>query len=157
MIAIDQVTKFLVTTQMEIGDSHRLIPGFLYLTYHRNSGAAFGIMQGQMLLFYGVTAIALILLITWLRRLNLEKEWVMGIALGLLIGGAIGNFIDRVINQAVIDFVHTIWWGRSFAIFNVADMALTVGAVLMMLDVLFLEKRRNSFETIGVVDERVQN
>lgn len=67
----------------------------------------------------------------------------MGVALALLLGGALGNFIDRILNQSVVDFVHTVWWGNSFPIFNVADIALTIGAIIMVVDVLFLEKRRN--------------
>ncbi|MCL2560535.1 MAG: signal peptidase II [Turicibacter sp.] len=142
VVALDQVTKQIITRTMEIGDSNPIINHFLYITYHRNSGAAFGILQGQMWFFYTITVIAIISLVIWISKLNMKKEKVLAIALALMLGGAIGNFIDRVVYQAVIDFVHTIWWGHSFPIFNVADVALVCGALLMVLDVIILDRLR---------------
>lgn len=143
VIALDQLTKQLITRTMEIGDSNPIINNFLYLTYHRNEGAAFGILQGQMIFFYIVTAIAVIGIVIWLSKLDMKKEKVLAVALALILAGTIGNFIDRVIYQAVIDFVHTVWWGNSFPIFNVADVALTVGAILMAFDVIVLSRKRS--------------
>jgi len=153
ILALDQVTKLIITGSMNIGQSIPIINGFLYITYHRNAGAAFGLFQGQMLFFYVATLVAVGAIVMWLRQLDLKKEWVMSIALALLLGGALGNFIDRVINQSVVDFIHTIWWGNSFPIFNVADIALTIGAIVMVIDVLFLEKRRRSIQVEGVLDD----
>jgi signal peptidase II len=143
VIALDQITKQFITRTMEIGDSNPIIDNFIYITYHRNSGAAFGILQGQMIFFYIMTAIAVIGIIIWLSKLNMRREKVLTVALALILGGAIGNFIDRVVYQAVIDFVHTIWWGRAFPIFNVADVALTIGAVLMAFDIIILDRIRS--------------
>lgn len=143
VIALDQLTKQLITRTMQLGDSHAIINNFLYLTYHRNEGAAFGILQGQMIFFYIITAIAVIGIVIWMSKINMKREKVLAIGLALILGGTIGNFIDRVIYQAVIDFVHTVWWGNSFAIFNVADAALTIGAVLMALDVIVLSRKRS--------------
>lgn len=143
VIVIDQLTKQLITRTMEIGQSNPIINNFLYITYHRNAGAAFGILQGQMLFFYVVTAVAVIGLLIWLRQLDIKKDQILAIALALILGGALGNFIDRVIYQSVIDFIHTVWWGAHFPIFNIADMALVSGALLMLLDVMVLERRRS--------------
>jgi signal peptidase II len=143
VIALDQLTKQVITRTMEIGDSNPIINNFLYITYHRNSGAAFGLFQGQMIFFYIVTAIAIISIVIWLRKLDMKREKVISVALALILGGALGNFIDRVMYQAVIDFIHTVWWGNSFPIFNVADIALTSGAVLMVFDIMILERRRS--------------
>jgi len=143
VIALDQVTKQLITSTMELGDSNPIINNFLYITYHRNQGAAFGIFQGQMLFFYVVTAITVIGILIWLRKLNVKEDRVLAIALVLILGGALGNFIDRVRYQAVIDFIHTVWWGNSFPIFNVADIALVCGAILMLFDILILDRRRD--------------
>lgn len=142
VLVVDQLTKQLITRTMEIGDSHRVIRNFLYITYHRNAGAAFGIFQGQMLFFYVITAIAVIAIILWMIKLDFKKEPILAISLALILGGALGNFVDRVMYQAVIDFVHTIWWGNSFPIFNVADIALVCGSILMAVDVLILDRRR---------------
>jgi len=143
VLVLDQVTKLIITGNMEIGQSIPVIDNFLYITYHRNAGAAFGLFQGQMLFFYVATLVAIGAIVLWLKQLDLRREWIMGVALALLLGGALGNFIDRILNQSVVDFVHTVWWGNSFPIFNVADIALTIGAIIMVVDVLFLEKRRN--------------
>jgi len=128
---------------MYLGDSNPIINNFLYITYHRNQGAAFGIFQGQMLFFYVVTAITVIGILIWLRKLNVKEDRILAIALVLILGGALGNFIDRVRYQAVIDFIHTVWWGNSFPIFNVADIALVCGAILMLFDILILDRRRD--------------
>jgi len=131
---------------MELGESIPVINNFLYITYYRNAGAAFGILQEQMLLFHIATCIAIVVIIFVLIRLDIENEKVLVIALTLFLGGIIGNFIDRVIYQNVIDFVHTVWWGWSFAIFNVADSAMVIAVGLMLFDVLILERRRNKKE-----------
>ena len=141
-VVLDQVTKQIVTRNMEIGDSIPVIDNFLSITYHRNSGAAWGIMQGQMLFFYIVTAITIAGLIFWLRKIDLKIEKVMAISLALMLAGAIGNLIDRIMYQSVIDFISTYWWGYSFPIFNIADSSLVIGVGLMAIDALFLERRR---------------
>ena len=143
VITLDQLTKLLITRTMEIGQSNPIINHFLYITYHRNSGAAFGILQGQMLIFYVVTAVAVIGIFIWVSKLDLRKDRVLAISLALILGGALGNFIDRIRFQAVIDFIHTVWWGHNFPIFNVADIALVCGAILMMLDLLILDRKKN--------------
>lgn len=142
VIGLDQLTKQIITSTMEIGDSTPVINNFLYLTYHRNEGAAFGILQGQMIFFYIITVITIIAIVIWLRNLDMKKEKLFAIGLAFILGGAIGNFIDRVIYQAVIDFIHTVWWGNNFPIFNVADTALTIGAILMAFDHIVLSRKR---------------
>ena len=142
VIVLDQLTKQLITRTMEIGDSNPIINNFLYITYHRNSGAAFGILQGQMLFFYVVTTVAVIGILIWLSKLKVKENRVLAISLALILGGALGNFIDRVRYQAVIDFIQTIWWGYHFPIFNLADVALVCGVILMMLDILILDRNR---------------
>jgi len=141
VIVLDQVTKQIITRTMEVGYPRTIINNFLYITYHRNAGAAFGILQGRMLFFYVVTAVAVIGILIWLRKLNIKQNRILAIALALVLGGALGNFIDRVMYRAVIDFIHTVWWGRDFPIFNVADIALVCGAILMLFDILIIDRR----------------
>jgi len=143
VVVLDQITKQWITRNMQLGESRPIIDNFLYLTYHRNSGAAWGILQDWMLFFYVVTVIAVIGILIWLRKLDVRKNRVLAIALVMILGGAIGNFIDRVIYQAVIDFIQTIWWGYRFPIFNVADIALVCGVILMMIDVLFVDRKKS--------------
>ena len=143
IVAFDQLTKQLITRNMQLGESNSIIENFLYITYHRNTGAAWGILQGQMILFYIVTAITVIGIIIWYRKLNMRKERILAIGLMFVLGGALGNFIDRVMYQAVIDFIHTVWWGRHFPIFNVADMALVSGMILILFDVIIVDRKKS--------------
>ncbi len=141
-IIIDQLTKFLVVQYMTIGQSISIIDHFLYITSHRNEGAAWGILQGKMLFFYVVTLIVIGVVILWIRRLDVKKEKLLVIALSLILGGAIGNFIDRVMYQHVVDFINTYIFGYDFPIFNIADSALCMGVFLMAVDAI-LDVKRN--------------
>ncbi|MBM7701793.1 signal peptidase II [Metabacillus iocasae] len=136
VILLDQVTKWVVVKQMELGDSIPVIENFLYITSHRNRGAAWGILQGQMWFFYIITVVVVIGLIVYIQKLKVEEKW-FGIALGLMLGGAIGNFIDRVFRKEVVDFVNTYIFSYDFPIFNVADSALVIGVALMFILTLF--------------------
>jgi len=143
IVVLDQITKQTITRTMEIGESIPVVRNFFYLTYHRNAGAAWGIFQGQMLFFYIVTAIAVIGIFIWMHKLNIAKERVLAISLMFILGGAIGNFIDRVIYHSVIDFIQTIWWGYHFPIFNIADIALVCGTLLMMVDIIYFDRKKS--------------
>jgi signal peptidase II len=141
VIALDQFTKWMVVKQMEIGESIEIIPNFFYITSHRNRGAAWGILQGQMWFFYIITILVIIALVIYLQRLKKEEKW-LGVALGLMLGGAIGNFIDRVWRKEVVDFVNTYIFTYDFPIFNVADSALVIGVGLIFVLTLFEGKTK---------------
>ena len=130
-IIVDQLTKFLVVKYMTLGQSISVIDNFLYITSHRNEGAAWGILQGKMIFFYVVTLVVIGLVILWIRKLDIKKEKLLVIALSLILGGALGNFIDRVMYQHVVDFINTYIFGYDFPIFNIADSALCIGVFLM--------------------------
>src|SRR5699024_10403208 len=137
MIALDQLTKNLVVNKMQIGESIPIIDGFLNLTSHRNSGAAWGMFQGQMVFFYIVTVVVVGLLL-YIYRKEAKNNLLMQLSLTLLLAGAIGNFIDRVLFQEVVDFVDVLIFGYDFPIFNVADSALTIGVILMLIEFFFM-------------------
>ncbi|AXM87956.1 lipoprotein signal peptidase [Anoxybacillus ayderensis] len=141
VIIIDQWTKWLIVRYMELGESIRVIENVLYITSHRNRGAAWGMLQGQFWLFYLITIVVVIGIIVYIQRLK-PTERLFGISLGLMLGGAIGNFIDRVFRKEVVDFVHTYIFDYSFPIFNVADAALTVGVTLLFIQTWMEEKKR---------------
>ncbi|KIP22471.1 Lipoprotein signal peptidase [Anoxybacillus ayderensis] len=141
VIVIDQWTKWLVVRYMELGESIPVIENVLYMTSHRNRGAAWGMLQGQFWLFYLITIVVVIGIIVYIQRLK-PTERLFGVALGLMLGGAIGNFIDRVFRKEVVDFVHTYIFDYSFPIFNVADAALTVGVALLFIQTWMEEKKR---------------
>ncbi len=139
IIFLDQVTKLLVVKFMELGESIPLIDGFLYLTSHRNEGAAWGMLQGRMWLFYIITVFVIVVLVIFYKR-EAKTSLLLQISLVLLMSGAIGNFIDRLFFQKVVDFVDTVIFGYDFPIFNVADASLTVGVILMMIQIFFFDK-----------------
>ncbi|HCT0361216.1 TPA: signal peptidase II, partial [Staphylococcus pseudintermedius] len=120
----DQLTKFIIRTQMTLGESFAVVPKFLYITSHRNNGAAWGILSGKMTFFYIITIIVLIALIVFYIK-EAKNNMLMQIAISLLFSGALGNFIDRVSSGEVVDFIDTVIFGYDFPIFNIADASLT--------------------------------
>ncbi|UXS28548.1 signal peptidase II [Staphylococcus delphini] len=131
----DQLTKFIIRTQMTIGESFAVLPKFLYITSHRNNGAAWGILSGKMTFFYIITVIILVALIIFYIK-EAKNHMLMQIAISLLFSGALGNFIDRVSSGEVVDFIDTVIFGYDFPIFNIADASLTIGVILLIIVLL---------------------
>jgi signal peptidase II len=129
VLAVDQTTKWLVTERLgPNAASHRseIVGNFVAVQYVENSGVAFGLLQGQVIL---VTILAVAVVI-WLMRTYRRAgaaSWTMAIGCGLILGGALGNLADRVRLGYVVDFVAVSAWPR----FNVADSAITIGALLI--------------------------
>ncbi|MGL5917426.1 MAG: signal peptidase II [Culicoidibacterales bacterium] len=136
VIAVDQITKYLVATYMQVGEQIVVIPDFFTITSHRNTGAAFSILEGKMDFLLLVTIFALgffIYLIEQYRKTNTG----LVIALAVMLGGAIGNFIDRLFVGEVVDFFAFQFGSYHFAIFNVADIALSLGVIVFAVLLLF--------------------
>ncbi|NGQ93762.1 lipoprotein signal peptidase [Brevibacillus sp. SYP-B805] len=138
VVVLDQFTKYLIVHNMEQGESIPLIPDVFHLTSHRNLGAAFGILQNQRLVFIIITLAVVAGIVVSLVRIGRTQPRV-SLALSLVLGGAVGNFIDRVTTGEVVDFLD--FTLIHFPIFNVADVAITVGVGLLLLDLL-LDPRR---------------
>lgn len=142
IIGLDQLTKYLVMQHLIPGQAYHVLP-FLNFTLEFNQGAAFSFLGSQsgwqVILFAELSLVAAIVLISWLSYVPCQ-DWLLCLALSLIIGGALGNFIDRVHLMYVIDFVdfHIGTW--NFAIFNVADSAISVGALLLVIKLLFFGK-----------------
>ncbi|WP_405102335.1 signal peptidase II [Oceanobacillus sp. FSL H7-0719] len=145
VILIDQFTKWLVVANMEIGQRIPIIEDFFYLTSHRNSGAAWGILQGQMFFFYIITMIVIVVIVYYMQRYA-KNNTLLAISLSLLLGGAIGNFIDRLFRQEVVDFASFIFGNYHFPIFNVADSALTIGVILVIIATILEERNEKRKE-----------
>jgi signal peptidase II len=146
IILVDQWSKWLIVKYMEYGESIPVIENIFYITSHRNRGAAWGILQGQMWFFYIVTAIVIAGIVYYIKKYAADK--LTGVALGLILGGAIGNFIDRLFRQEVVDFFHVYIFSYSFPVFNVADASLCIGVVLLII-AMFMEERRAKELTNG--------
>ena len=140
VIIIDQWTKWLIVKQMELYEQIPIIDNFFSITSHRNKGAAWGILQGQMVFFYIITVIVIIGIIYMMQKYAQQNK-LLAVALSLILGGAIGNFIDRLFRKEVVDFLDFIIFTYDFPIFNVADSALTVGVFFFLL-ATFLDERK---------------
>ncbi len=125
VVALDQLTKFAANSAIDRGDSVNVFFG-LDLTNTRNNGVAFGFLGGSGGVVGALIAVALVGLVVWFA-LNAAREWLW-LPVGLLLGGAIGNLIDRAREGAVIDFIDPMWWPA----FNVADMCIVVGVLAML-------------------------
>ncbi|WP_100330843.1 signal peptidase II [Bacillus xiapuensis] len=140
IVLLDQWTKWLVVKGMEIGESSEVIKDFLYITSHRNRGAAWGMLEGQLWLFYIITVVVIIGIVYYMQTQAKNKP-LMQSALALLLGGAIGNFIDRIFRKEVVDFINTYIFSYDFPIFNIADASLTMGVILLM-GAMIIEDRK---------------
>ena len=140
VIAIDQFTKWLIVKNMELGESIPIIDNVLYITSHRNRGAAWGMLQNQMWFFYIITVVFVIGVIYYIQKYG-KRDKFLGLALALILGGAIGNFIDRVWRKEVVDFIHTYIFSYNFPVFNVADSALCIGVALILIQTLLEGKK----------------
>jgi len=136
LIFIDQLTKQLIVRIMNLGESFTVINNFFLISSHRNTGGAWGILTGQMFVFYFITFIAFVLFYFLIKEVDFKNKKVYSIAVSLLIAGAIGNFIDRILFQEVVDFLDFYIFGYDFPIFNVADMCLVIGVLLFGYDIL---------------------
>jgi len=144
VIAADQLSKLWIERTMALGDVIPVLPVLDIVRAH-NPGAAFSFLADAggwqrwafTLLAVGVS----IALVFWLRRLALTTHALLAFGLALILGGAIGNVIDRIEHGYVVDFIHAHWGGAYFPAFNVADSAISVGAVLVIIDAI-LEGRR---------------
>ena len=152
LLVLDQVSKYLVQLNLSpVGASVPVIPGLLQLTNVHNTGAAWGMMDGLRWFFIPMTLLVAAGLIYIIIRFRQKLTIFSRITLALLFSGAVGNFIDRVALSYVRDFVDITPW-FSFPVFNIADSALSIGCVFLVIDVLFL-KDRSMFERISFKKE----
>ena len=140
IVALDQLTKAIVRSLLPLHASVTVVPGFMDFTHVRNTGAAFGLLNAADFRFktalIGVIAVAALVGVGIYAASLARHEIMARVGLALIIGGAAGNLIDRVIIGSVVDFVDVYWQAHHFWAFNVADSAITVGAAVMILDML---------------------
>lgn len=144
VFAIDQFAKWIVATQMELYQQIPIIGNFFLLTSIRNPGAAFGILKGQSLFFILVTIVVVAGIIWYIERNKRSGSRLMLAALGLVLGGALGNFLDRAAFGEVVDFLQFNFGSYTFPIFNLADTGIVTGVGLILLDTLLDNKRGNA-------------
>ncbi|PIQ90806.1 MAG: signal peptidase II [Candidatus Omnitrophica bacterium CG11_big_fil_rev_8_21_14_0_20_41_12] len=131
VILLDQATKFLAIKFLQLNQPVVVFKNFLYLTLVHNRGAAFGMFQNQLLMFVLISIFAIVLIVYSLR--DKRNSLIYRISLSLILGGAIGNLIDRARLGFVIDFLDF----RVWPVFNLADSVITIAAVLLTWELLF--------------------
>lgn len=141
VLAGDQTIKFWISHHLALYQTKSLIPNVFSLTFLKNNGAAYSMLQGKMWFFYIITFIA-IGVIGWLFWTSSKKEYLYRIGLTLILAGAIGNFIDRVRLHYVVDMFQLDF--INFPIFNLADLSLTIGVVLVFVYFVWIEGRKKA-------------
>lgn len=140
IVAVDQVSKALVVSNLREGESRRVIGGVLSWTLQRNPGSAFGLFRHFPVVF---TVLAALIALAIVVRASHVQDRLTGVALGLVLGGALGNLLDRiarppgVFRGRVVDFIDFHWW----PVFNVADSAVVIGAVLLLISSYRADRR----------------
>ena len=148
IIVIDQVTKALVRSTIPLYSKRSIIPRLLDFTHVQNTGAAFGLLNASAFpyksaLMIVVATLALVAISLYARQLGSEER-MSRYGLALILGGALGNLIDRAVSGYVVDFVDVYWGDAHFWAFNVADAAITIGAILVLLEMLGAGRRHVS-------------
>lgn len=143
VIALDQLTKYLASTELQFHVPVAVMPSFNWFLAH-NTGAAFSFLSDaggwQRWFFIGLAAVVTVIIVSWLKKLDSNQAWLAA-ALSLILGGAIGNVIDRIYHGYVIDFIQWYYQSYYWPSFNIADAAISVGAVILIVDGLFGSKK----------------
>ena len=143
LLCIDQIAKLLVINLLTKTDSIAIIKNFFYLTYINNDGAAFSILVGKRIFLILVAIIVIIMLIHYIKKNNIQNKLEI-VSLALIIGGSLGNLMDRVVRGYVIDFLDFKIFNYNFPIFNLADTFIVIGVFLLLLKEIRKENNLDS-------------
>lgn len=151
--SLDLLTKFIATKKLLeiVGDntyfkSVEVINNFFYFTYTRNTGGGWSIFAGQMWLFIIITVFALVAFVYFLSDFDLKKRPLYSIGFALMLGGTLGNFYERIVNGYVTDFFDFIIFGYDYPIFNVADICLVCGVIILIVQLIFWPNQVTIFD-----------
>jgi signal peptidase II len=148
IVAVDQLSKFLVRSTIPLYAKRVIIPSLLDFTHVQNTGAAFGLLNAadfpfKTAIMIAIATLALAAISIYARQLGAHEK-LSRYGLALILGGAFGNLIDRALAGYVVDFVDVYWGEAHFWAFNVADAAITIGAILVLLEMVGLGRRHAS-------------
>lgn len=134
LLMIDQVLKIIVNHYMELNEEIRIIPNFFSLLYVKNTGAAFSILNNNTSLLIILSVVFILVLDRYIKKEQNNFDKLSIISLGMILGGIFGNLIDRIIHHGVIDYLSFIIFKYDFPIFNFADICITLGVLLLIID-----------------------
>jgi len=133
-VVIDQISKIIIDKVLKLNDSIDIIDPFFNITYIRNTGAAWGIFSNNTMFLALISIMFLIFLIKYIKENQKDLTKLTSISLGILIGGLVGNLIDRVVRNYVIDFFDFQIFGYDFPVFNIADVLIVLAVILLMIE-----------------------
>lgn len=134
-LLLDQIIKFIVNSNLTLMEEIPVINNFFSIYYLKNAGAAFSILGDKTLFLIIISIICLLFLKYYIKKLKRVTPLTI-ISLGIMIGGIVGNLFDRLIYKAVIDYLSFTFFNYNFPVFNLADIGITVGAVLLLIDIV---------------------
>jgi len=139
IIMIDQIIKILISSKMKLNQEIEVIPNFFSIMFVKNKGAAFSILQDQKILLVIISLVVLFFLNKYIDKTKLLNKFSI-ISLGFIIGGIIGNLLDRLIQDGVIDYLSFQFGKYFFPVFNLADSFIIIGIILMLVGIIKEEK-----------------
>lgn len=134
-LLLDQLSKYIISNNLMLYSKNKIMSNFFYVTYVRNEGAAWSILDGNRIFLIIITIIGLIAIVGFIKKEG-DRSKLQSICYGMLLGGILGNFIDRVFRGYVIDFLDFKVLGYNFPIFNVADILIVLGIFIMIVSEL---------------------
>lgn len=134
VFVLDQLTKYAIVTNLEQQQQISVIGNFFLITSHRNTGAAFGILENQRYFFIVITIVVVIGIVWYIQKMKNTANKLLPFALSLVLGGALGNFLDRALTGEVVDFLQFNFGSYTFPIFNIADSCIVIGVALILID-----------------------
>lgn len=143
LLCIDQISKLLVVNLLTKTDSITIIKNFFYLTYINNDGAAFSILVGKRVLLILIAVLVIVMLIRYIKKNNIQNKLEL-VSISLILGGSLGNLMDRVVRGYVIDFLDFKIFNYNFPIFNIADTFIVIGVIMQLLKELRKENNLDS-------------
>ena len=143
LLCIDQISKLLVVNLLTKTNSITIIKNFFYLTYINNDGAAFSILVGKRIFLILIAVLVIVMLIRYIKKNNIQNKLEL-VSLALIIGGSLGNLMDRVVRGYVIDFLDFKIFNYNFPIFNLADTFIVIGVFLLLLKEIRKENNLDS-------------
>ena len=143
LLCIDQISKLLVVNLLTKTDSITIIKNFFYLTYINNDGAAFSILVGKKIFLILIAVLVIVMLIRYIKKNNIQNKLEV-VSISLIIGGSLGNLMDRVVRGYVIDFLDFKIFNYNFPIFNLADTFIVIGVILLLLKEIRKENNLDS-------------
>ena len=145
---IDQIVKYTIDFSLQYDELVEVIKGFFYITRTSNTGAAFSILEGKTLFFLIISVITVVILVRYAK--SFKNKFYNALSFGLMIGGILGNFYDRLFLGYVRDFIKLDIFGYNYPVFNIADSCIVIGVILLCINMLRGDGNENSSRRQGL-------